>query len=385
MMRRILSRFRTVAPPAWTVAFVMIVFGVFIIPRVVFGLQPAQPPDSPPRRFLIFCSVLLGVYRVIAFHPYFRQNYLRWLKSTPWNVRKPLPLGPVELVPEDALGIGLIILLGATLPAPRSIEFVNVFLFSHLLTLVVTFWRTGVAGVGYIALMLLGFVPLLWWRPWLNLLVLVGIYLLVHEGLWRALKRFPWETEGILIDLKLVQKTEVSSECGWFFDRFHRDINTANGISRIDALLGCMLGSWWLFVLAWLSPNPAQRFGFLIFATTAFTMVSSLIRFAIYIQGCRPPISFWGRLGTFRWIIPGFDQIYVAPIGSLLVSPAALLLFRNSQIPAEICLSIAAGLTVLIALICPPRLRRWRLTGRQRLVPTLTESQAASAHKMGQP
>ena len=67
------------------------------------GRPAARLPIRPGRCCLIAGAVLLGFYRVIAFHPYFRADYLRWLKSTPWTVRKPLPVGPVELVPEDGL------------------------------------------------------------------------------------------------------------------------------------------------------------------------------------------------------------------------------------------------------------------------------------------
>jgi hypothetical protein len=385
MIRALIVRCRTVAPPLSAVAVLVLVFGLFSVPQHVFGQQPAPGADPPARRYLILASVVLGIYRVAAFHPYFRASYLRWLKSTPWNVRKPLPLGPVELVPADSLGVGLIILLGATLPVPRSIEFVNIFLFSHMLALAGTFWRTGSPGFGYIAVLLLGFVPFVWTRPWQNLVLLTGIYLLVHEGLWRALKRFPWETDGILADFHLMQTSETNPPCGWFFDRFHRDIMTATGISRIDAILGCMLGSWWLFVLASMVSDPRERFTVLFVGMLASTTGSAVARFATYIQGCRPPISLWGRIGTFRWIIPGFDQILIAPACSLLVGPAALVVYWRFPIPAEVCFSIAAGVSVLIGLIAPPRLKRWRLTGQYRLVATFQESQTASLHKMGQP
>ena len=148
MMRRIVARFRLVVPPISAAAGVIFAFGLFSIPQVIFGHKPAQVGDPPARRFLILAAIALGIYRAAAFHPYFRPNYLRWLKMTPWNVRKPLPMGPVELVPEDALGVGLMILLSAIYPAPRSIELVNIFLLSHMICIVATFWRTHAASFG---------------------------------------------------------------------------------------------------------------------------------------------------------------------------------------------------------------------------------------------
>ena len=105
----------------------------------------------------------------------------------------------------------------------------------------------------------------------------------------------------------------------------------------------------------------------------------------IYTQGYRSPISILGRALTFRWVVPGWDQVFVGPIVSFLVGPAAVIFNWNSRVPGEIIFSIAGGMAVLIALISPPRLRHWRLTGQHRLAPTLTDSQTASVHKMGQP
>ncbi len=145
-----------------------------------------------------------------------------------------------------------------------------------------------------------------------------------------------------------------------------------------------MLGSWWLFVLASLIRDRGERFSFLVVCMVLSPITCSSLRLATYIQGCRAPISFWGRIRTFRWVIAGFDQVLIGPACSLLVGPAALSLFRHSRVPAEVFFSIAVGLTLLIALISPPSLKRWRLTGQHRLVPTFQESQAATVHKMGQ-
>jgi hypothetical protein len=366
VIRRLVSRFRRVAPPAWPVVTFLVIFALL---------------GRPGSRLLILGSAALGVYRVVAFHPYFRTNYYRWLKTTPWTVRKPLPGGPVELVPEDGLALGGLILLGALQPGTRSIELIDVFLFSHTVGLVGTFWRTGVAGFGYTAAWLLGFVPPLWTRPWLALVVLVGIYLFVHEGLWQALRRFPWPGEGILGDLGLVPDPDAIPPCGWFFDRLHRDIRSARGIVWRDAILACLLGSWWIYVLTSLIPNRMDRFGVLAMLVAFAMSIAPGARLAVYSPGYRAPIGFWGRIRTFRWIIPGYDQMFVAPLLALVAAPMTVMLLRAFGTPVEIRTSIAIGMTALVALITPPRLRRWRLTGRHRLAPTLSEVSAESAGK----
>jgi hypothetical protein len=199
MIRQVLTRFRLVAPPGWAVLTFLLMFAVFEGPVLYFERQLAGALDLPirPGRVLLFAaSAALGIYRAIAFHPYFDREYLRWLKSTPWTVRKPLPVGPIELVPEDFLAVAALILLWSLDRQHDSIQVVNSFLFGHMVVLTTTFWRTEVPAFGYCTALFLGFVPQLWRHPWLDLAILVLIYLFAHEGLWRSLARFPWSAQG---------------------------------------------------------------------------------------------------------------------------------------------------------------------------------------------
>ena len=66
--------------------------------------------------------------------------------------------------------------------------------------------------------------------------------------------------------------------------------------------------------------------------------------------------------------------MFVAPICTLLIGPFALGVLASGRLPVEICFSTAAGLTLLVALLAPPRLRRWRLTGRHRIVPVVPQN-----------
>ena len=84
------------------------------------------------------------------------------------------------------------------------------------------------------------------------------------------------------IDLTLVQTTDPNPQCGWFFDRFHRDIGNARGTSRTDAVLGCMLGTWWLFIVSLLAPSPQERIGILGGLTGAVVTMTPLGRLMIY-------------------------------------------------------------------------------------------------------
>ena len=72
-----------------------------------------QPEELEPLVFLLGLSLLLyGQYRVIAFHPLWRREYFAWLRETPWHRSRPLPLGPVHLVAQDVVIVGVALIAG---------------------------------------------------------------------------------------------------------------------------------------------------------------------------------------------------------------------------------------------------------------------------------
>ncbi len=397
MIRRALVRIRQVAPPLWAVVAFLVIYSIGEGPLWYLEWKLGQVDSSHRfgRTLLILATIGLGVYRAMVCHPYFRMGYLGWLRSTPWTVKKPLPLGPAELIPTDGLAVGGLALLGTHLPQFTSFYVINKFLFIHMIVIALTFWRTQVAVFGYCALFFLGFVPQFWQRPWVAFLLLATIYVFVHEGLWRTFKRFPWPTPGALVDISLLMMGEVTHDpsvtlsdpnyrmivplCGWPFNRLHRDIRRARGVNRLDALLGSMLSAWWLWSVLSKIDDPLDRRGCFLLALFSAIFIAPGFRLATYRWGCRPPISLWGRIATFRWVIPGYDQVFVGPICSLLGCFAALYFLRYLLIPFEARLTVAAGVTVLLSLITPPRLRRWRLTGQHRLTASMNDAASANA------
>src|SRR5262249_43164570 len=141
--------------------------------------------------------------------------------------------------------------------------------------------------------------------------------------------RFPWSTEGRQVDLNAParQEKEFGPSCGWPHDRIHRDIRMAGGIGRIDALLISMLSGWWFFSLeAWISPQLVSQ-------PVIFLGCSLLVhRGGLYFRGYAPPISIGGRIATFRWIIPGYDQAGLAFLLVLLIIPAVLVLAQSLRL-----------------------------------------------------
>ena len=241
MIRRMLARLLRVAPPGWAIS--------------TLSCSTCSAKDRSgtsqwkiglvdiPNRFgpkILGCGgFLLGAYRAIAFHPYFRPGYLRWLKGTPWTVNKPLPLGPWNWFPRTAWHSACSCLWERPCPILRSLFIINLFLFAHILVLILTFWKTGASVHGYCALSFLGFVPQ-WWRRHVGRLCDPGGCLSGRaRRSWHALRKFPVAERGFLRDFGLVNvpaATDPNPSCGWSFDRFYRDIRLAKGSIAIDAL-----------------------------------------------------------------------------------------------------------------------------------------------------
>src|SRR5262245_39521995 len=112
---------RLVWPPGILVVLLMVPF-VF---TELFALWTAAelnawsilPTLHLPRDWcLLFAAATIGAVRVLMTHPIFQDEYREFLARTPWDRTKPLPLGPVHIVPQDALPAGSLLALMAFQP-----------------------------------------------------------------------------------------------------------------------------------------------------------------------------------------------------------------------------------------------------------------------------
>lgn len=129
-----------------------------------------------------------------------------------------------------------------------------------------------------------------------------------------------------------------------------------------------MLVGWWTSCVLSLVPDARDKFGPGMMALFLVGLLVPLFRLVIYVGFYPDSISSWGRIRSGRWIIPGCD---VCLIGSLLSLMAGVVVFVFSQafrVPLEIGPPLAITAVILMALITPPRLKEWRLTGKHRIV-----------------
>jgi hypothetical protein len=331
-------------------------------------------PVRPSAAILFLASSLYGIARVVHFHPIFQGDYKVWLESTPWTSNKALPMGPVELVWEDGVVVGTMLLLSAVLPEPRAMELLCTFLLSNLLALNVVLWLTRIAAIGYTLCFGIGLALLCWRQPAVCLGVATLFYLIAYEGVRRGLAQFPWQPRKLVRgNTDLMTGQTPDEHCGWPHDRMMREVLEYRRLSRIDALICCMLASWWLVVLSSFIRAENDRAGLLVIPFFAALTISWIGRLVLYVKGYMTPITLWGRIWTFRWVIPGYDYVLIGPFCAFLAGTLSLGALNYFRVPLALCLSVATGVTALVGLILPPRLRRWRLTGRHRIVPDLTQ------------
>jgi hypothetical protein len=333
---------------------------------------------------LVGAAALYGAWRALGFHPLYVPGYRAWLAATPWTSRGPLPMGPIHLILQDVLLVGLNVLL-ALRAGGGPVEWVpEAFLGVYLVFVGASLFRTGCWPWGYGVFFVLGLAAYRW-RAGDGLLAEVLAYAVAYVGLRRSLARFPWEKElarfgGAAPGVTAADRA-VGQQIGWPFGRLAPKIATqTTSVPLHHALLASLLVGWWAFAAFSLMPDSQDRRHLLTLIVYGVVFVAPLIRLAVYCEGYAPPISLLGRLATGCWIMPGYDQVFVAPllavvVGSTLAGGSSLL--GVDPAPA---FPVVIAVVLLICLGMGPSLLAWRLTGEHRIV---EGGQKAGAVKVG--
>jgi hypothetical protein len=390
MIRSIVGWMRVVAPPGAAIGLFLVLYLAPIVLAWVLtwrlGLPEIRGAFNPVRGMVVVMAcVAYGVYRVLAFHPLFRPAYRSWLTLTPWTSDKPLPLGPLVLVPQDVVVLALMLALrhGAEtgvreMPIVRPWAVPFALLIPYLLVHCAAFFGTGLRGTAFVSVFGLGLVIRLSFNPPVALAAAVAVYLWTWLGIRRELARFPWQIPAGWEKLGTALKSGRESPAlglGWPFDVLKP--KPADGIRPTDALWVSLLAGWLLYACVIAAPfeHPVDRQGFVSFVFSVACLMSIVSRFFAYFWHYLPPIGLWGRIRTLRWIVPGYDQIFVAPLAAVLVAILAPYGLARMDVPPEIALPAVLPLVLWVVLGVGPSLERWRLTGSHRIVPMMMDRQ----------
>jgi hypothetical protein len=401
----VLRNARLALPPTWTLA---IVGGVYLLAEVFqqlgqamaagqFGQFPRGPlwligvvAMSPPNFFqdvqakaLCFAAALYAGYRVSAYHPYLRDSYRTWLKTTCWRIGRPLPLGPVTLTLTDVLLLTLVTGLSWHIESLAS-PFLPLTLFAVFYFLPITFslFREGPRGWGYAILVGLLGMLLFGRRPVLACLVALPTYVVACHGLRRSLARLDLGEPGWIAKSFVTaqagrgERSSAQFSSAWPF-AYLSPQPPEDGLPRFDAICIALLLSGALF--AWIvflkssggSLLPSDRDVADVVGIGWLPCVAvAAIRLFAYCAYYRPPISILGRFAAGRLLIPSYDCGLVPPLLGLFVfwslAPGFLSLLG---IPMVIEIGIRLAIALLVILVPGPTFRNWVLTGECRIAP----------------
>jgi hypothetical protein len=378
MMRAIVQWLRVAAPPRWS--------GLWLLPIIGFELAyawsswkwPGQPLGELLHRrdnLVLLAAFSLGLRRAVDFHPLFHEGYRRWLCVTPWTSRLPLPVGPIHLVLQDALWLGVILALWHD-PQCSRLYLPLCFITAYLVVICGSCLATGVEGISCVLAFGLGEVVRQWYTPSTALLVAFWLYLAGWIGVRRSLARFPWTLSRVweVRSLQAIAEEQKQRMLGWPLDQL-RTPPSEQEIGLFQRVVASLLIGWWCYCLSTLItmlPMASKLLGMGLALATLGAVVGRTVG---YWLDYRPPISFWGRLWTLRWIIPRYDHILIPPTLILLVAGAMPTVLAGWRLPMEVALSITISLVVFLAISMPPSFDRWRLTGYHRIVPGSTNKQ----------
>lgn len=397
-MTRAAIRWMRVVLPRSEVISAAVVFEMLIEAFYLFLVWRQWPVDETYFRnlrltWLSACAGSFGIGRVVGFHPGFNEEYERWLESTPWTADKPLPGGPVRLVPQDVIVVTALTLL-AREPSTLSLFVPLAFLSAYLLTLAVASRCCGDWLFAYLIGFGLGAIALAGTSVLAAFLVAVSFCPIGLIAIQRSLRRFPWKIDWQLIH-RTVQKGTNAEELarhrlGWPYD-FLAPKPPVLMMHYSDGFCLSVLLGWYAFVAHYHLDHQLRMFVSALSIQLMF--IATIIRLTIYVRGHRSPISFWGRIWTLRWIIPRYDVVLLGPLAAIIVhvatQAAALAIFVSNGMRGNVAnpqlewvamaiSSCGFSAALMILFTTGPVVTRWRLEGSHRIVFDNTNKQSSA-------
>lgn len=374
MIGRVVRWNRLVLPPWWATSSLLLIylFNEALCLYVGWWLDP--PGDL--EQFLRMRWGLVGAGAVayamfrVSFHPAHRPEYRAWLASTPWTSGKPLPLGPVHLIPQDGLILAALLLLLRTGGVPvLSVAFA--FLFAYQLAMAATVLLAGERWSAYGLLLGLSIAVRLLQVGWAGIAVLVLLYPLTYCVHRRCLARFPWRGAEWLSVLRILMGSEPwplaeKQPLGFQF-QYLAPKPRVPGIGLAEGTALSLLAGIWGYALVANGLDIRLQTGLAAFVCLVPVGIASAARLVLYCANYWPPIRLGGRLLTGRWVIWGYDRVLVAPLAALLVGVAGWMLFLRTGTHLGWGMPLVLTLGLGLNLNLGPRLLAWRLTGAHRL------------------
>ena len=265
----------------------------------------------------------------------------------------------------------------------RSVEFepllIPVFvLIPYLVFLAMALKGTGQGWVAFFTMLTVGGVLRALENPQVAGICLAVSYGIAAWGLRRSLIRFRewdldwWEEHGLTdINAGTLQEKARQKLLGWPFEQLSLKRNDAQLSVRFGLAIAILLG-WGTHIAMYYKDGGGGplvwQYRFLLGMPCAALAFGRAIT---YCNGYLPPISFWGRLFTFRWLIPRYDQVFGPSLLIVLVGVFGSSICASVELPLVYGVPVLLAVMTALALTMPPSLDDWRLTGGHRVIPQL--------------
>jgi hypothetical protein len=325
--------------------------------------------------------VAYALLRIWYFNPVESVSYGSWLRTTPWRYPDKLPLGPLSLVSQDALlllvwtSIFVITLFDCTELKMRTglwlaIAPVVLFLLARGFICCYFAIKRGERVAGYGVPLLFGAALLCHRWPGAVLAIAVLMEVVTHVSLQRMLAQFPCNLDSSL-PIPFDLKGGVMSAFAWPAGRLLK-VTPGRLIPVMDVILVPLTIAWvaaaHVFFLMSFGVKDRNDQEFVSEFAAVVLIAGSAARLALYCLWYLPPMGILGRLPTWRFIVPGYDYVLVAPICAALIGYYLPELLLQAGLPDAICLGVCLALGLWILLGVGPTLDQWRHTGHHRMI-----------------
>jgi hypothetical protein len=311
-----------------------------------------------PARFLVIgLCALIGGIMIPRAHPLTDREYLRWLMTTPWNPRMPLPLGDPFLTMTDLVYLAAIEIAGVALVRfPPGVMF-TIFALGFILSAVPQLASTKQKWLAFGVFASAGLMPVLWQpKPLICIAIVLVDFVVCMWGLRRSLRDYPWGRD---------QSKRPTIDLGWPIGRVG-PVEIAEPIPTRNVVAWSALIAWWLYIFMRSADAKSVLATQIVVAGAG--CLFALFRLSIYTGSKHAPITLFGRILAGHWFIPRYDIVYFGPIVSSIVAVGAPFGLMAAGLPRVQAIPVTVFLLLFSLFAVGPSRRMFDLCGAYRLI-----------------
>ena len=319
---------------------------------------------------MLIVALIAGARHASSF-PLNDIKYSQWLLALLWSPEKPLPFRRYRLGWQDGFSVAILILLAWNDPyvSPWYIPVAYLLAYSTIMCKVPTYTCDYVHLGIYCAAVLVGL--FIWRSPPVLFALAMIIVIVLHPRIQRSASRLYLGHPNDLPDHGAARqwRRHLSGLSGrgeqfqYFpYNMIREPVSRFRFSISLAILVSCGT-SMILYAISIDSRGIDQADEIPPWGFAVFLAAIPALRLFLYGFGRRAPLSLRGRFVHRYWIIPGYDQIFVAPIVVFLVGQLAYLVGMESGLKPPSAFLVALAPSLYLSLRMRPFVDEWICTG----------------------